>query len=462
MSVSAEKNTLFRWALSGALVALLAALATNREFYDSSMISPFLSLALASSVIILLVLRRSWSDFLLVVAGGALLAALDLHIRLFPYRFMGWFSFLGLSGFAVLGLHAIWARNHERKVMVCAFLPAALFVGSEYMASTLLDITERLHPKVFDLYLYSFDCSLRVQISFALGKVVAAWHWLSFTCLLFYLALPLPLALVFAARLRQGIGRALPVMLAFLITGPLGVLFYNMLPACGPIHLFGPAFPWHPPAIAEVMRMKLQTVRIAHDARNAIPSLHMAWVLLVWWSSRTLRLWIRAVAFAFLAFTAVATMGIGEHYFVDVVVAYPFALMVMALCSYMLPLDNEKRRTAFLWGTFATLLWFALLTFAIPVFWITPLLPWITVIATVGVTVVLEGRLQAALEAEIPQSPAAQKPVVNLTPANADLTRARALGAHSDPQALGYKAEGQQCPDHQNSRDDIQRSRPVR
>jgi hypothetical protein len=31
-------------------------------------------------------------------------------------------------------------------------------------------------------------------------------------------------------------------MLAFLATGPLGVMFYNMLPACGPIHIFWPRF----------------------------------------------------------------------------------------------------------------------------------------------------------------------------------------------------------------------------
>jgi hypothetical protein len=98
---------------------------------------------------------------------------------------------------------------------------------------------------------------------------------------------------------------------------------------------------------------------------------------------------------------------------VDVVVAYPFALMVVALCSYTLPFSNDKRRAAFLWGTFATLLWFALLSFATQVFWITPLLPWSMVIATVGVTVVLQRRLQTALEAEIPGSPTARTPVVN-------------------------------------------------
>jgi PAP2 superfamily len=396
------KKTLFgKWCLSGLLAALILILAANRDFYDSSMTSAYLSLAIASSLVVLVILRRSWADLLMSLAGGALLAWLDLRLLRFPYRFMGCLSFVGMSSFFVLGARSIWEEGKNRKVLICAFVPAVLFVGSEYTASTLLDITEKLHPKVFDLFLYSFDCSLRVQIAFDLGKVLVTWPWLHSACLLFYLALPLPLALVFAAQLRQSISRALPVMLAFLLTGPVGVLFYNMLPACGPIHLFGPAFPLHPPAIADVMRVKLETVLIPHDARNAIPSLHMAWVLLVWWSSRGLARWIRAIAFSFLAFTAVATMGIGEHYFVDVIVAYPFALMVLALCSFTLPSSSEKRRAAFLWGTFCTLLWFALLSFATQIFWLSPLLPWTLVIATVAGTVIFQGRLQRALRAEI-------------------------------------------------------------
>jgi hypothetical protein len=392
---------LWKLSVSAVLAGSILLLAASRDFYDSSMTSAYLALAIASALMVLLVLRRSWTDLLLAVVGAGLLALLDLRILLFPYRLMGWFSFLGMSSFFVLGLRAVWAEGKDRKLLICAFIPTVLFVGSEYMASTLLDITEKLHPKVFDLFLYSFDCSLHVQIAFAFGKVLLTWPWLRSACLFFYLALPLPLALVFAARLRQGIARALPVTVAFLLTGPVGVLFYNMLPACGPIHLFGPVFPLHPPAIADVMRLRLETVLIPHDARNAIPSLHMAWVLLVWWCSRSLARWIRSVAFVFMAFTAVATMGIGEHYFVDVVVAYPFSLMVLALCSYTLPSSNEKRRAAFLWGTFCTLAWFALLSFANQVFWVSPVLPWTMVIATIVVTVILQARLQRALETEI-------------------------------------------------------------
>jgi PAP2 superfamily len=279
--------------------------------------------------------------------------------------------------------------------LLCAFLPAVLFVASEYMASTLLDFTEALHPKTFDLYLYSFDCSLRVQIGFLVGQIFARHLWFRFAGLLFYIALPLPLALVYAALLRAKSKNALPAMLAFLVTGPLGVLFYNMVPATGPVHIFGPNFPWHPLSTWQAMHLVLRTTPV-QGARNAIPSLHMAWVLLIWWNSKGLSKWIRAIALLFVIFTVLATMGIGEHYFVDLVVAFPFALTVQALCMYPLPYRYGARREAFLFGAFTSLGWMALLSFAPAFFWISPAIPWLMVTATISVSVWLLHRLQSA------------------------------------------------------------------
>jgi hypothetical protein len=262
------------------------------------------------------------------------------------------------------------------------------------MATTLLDITEKLHPKTFDLFLYSFDCSLRVQPSFLMGQLFSRWLWLRFVCLVIYIALPLPLALVYAAQLRRKRENAFAVMLAFLITGPVGVLFYNMLPACGPAHVFGGAFPWHPLSIADAMRMNVTPI-LLKGARNAIPSLHMAWVLLVWWNSRGLARWVRAIAFVFVALTAMATLGTGEHYFIDLVVAFPFSLMVQALCSYGLPFRGA-RRAGFLFGTFATLIWLALLSFAPGLFWTSPVVPWAMITVTVFPSILMWNRLVSA------------------------------------------------------------------
>ncbi|MGA8503587.1 MAG: phosphatase PAP2 family protein [Candidatus Sulfotelmatobacter sp.] len=387
--------------LTALLFAAVLSLSLSKDFYGSSMTNPYLSLALFSALIVLGMIRRSWLDLLWVLAGGLVLAVLDYRVMGFPRMLMAGFSFAGLAAFAALGTYAIWAEGEERKLLLYGFVPIVLFVGSEWMASTLLDITEALHPKTFDLFLYLFDSSLRVQISFLMGQAFRRWPWLWWTCFVFYTALPLPLALVYAAQLRRSKRDALAVMIAFLVTGPVGVMFYNMLPACGPVHLFGAAFPWHPLSTTDAMRLRAVPI-LMKGARNAIPSLHMTWVLLIWWNSRGLPRWVRATALAFVWFTVLATLGTGEHYFIDLVVAFPFSLMVQALCSYSLPFRSGERRTAFLFGTFVTLVWLALLSYATRFFWISPLIPWAMIVATVSSSVFYWHRLLRAPSPELP------------------------------------------------------------
>lgn len=385
-----------RFALTTILVATVLSLSLNSDFYFSTMASAYLSLALFSALIVLGMLRRRWLDLLWVITGALSLAVLDYRVMGFKPMFMAGFSFAGLSAFTVLGARTIWAEKEDRKLLLYAFIPVVLFVGSEWMASSLLDLTERLHPKTFDLFLYSFDSSLHVPTSFLIGQLLWRFPWLRAICLLFYVALPLPLALVYAAKLKQARSTALAVMIAFLATGPIGVIFYNVMPACGPVHLFGAAFPFHPLSTADVMRLAVVPVVIA-GARNAIPSLHMTWVLLIWWNSKGLAPWIRAIALAFVWFTVLATLGTGEHYLIDLVVAFPFSLMVQALCSYSLPFASGPRRAAFLFGAFITLIWLSLLSFATKLFWISPALPWAMIVGTIAPSVFLWHRLLQSL-----------------------------------------------------------------
>jgi hypothetical protein len=390
-----DRLFVIRAGITAFLFAGIVALSLSWYFYYESMANAYLSLALASALIVLAVLRRSWFDLLYVVPGALLLALLDYRLMDYKPFFMAGFAFVGMSALAILGAHAIWSRGEERTLLLYGFVPAVLFVASEWSASTLLDITEKLHPKTFDLFLYAFDSSLRVQVSFLTGQFLWRFLWVRAAALAIYIALPLPLALVYASQLRRHKEKALAVMLAFLATGPLGVFFYNVLPACGPVHVFGAAFPMHPLSTADAMRLNIVPVMLT-GARNAIPSLHMTWVLLVWWNSRGLAPWVRAIAALFVAFTVLATLGTGEHYLIDLVVAFPFSLMVQALCSYSMPFREGERRTAFLFGTLVTLVWLASLSFAVKMFWISALLPWTAVVATVTSSVYMWRRLMQA------------------------------------------------------------------
>jgi PAP2 superfamily protein len=380
--------------LTLAVFAIILVLAVNADFYKYSIVDVFMALALGAAFVTLSVVQPSWMNFAGVAVCSVVLAEIDYRVMGFRPRLMAPFAFAGLSSLAVLGARTIWARNRERTLLLYALLPAVASLASEYLSPMSMKATEALHPKTLDLYLYSFDCSLRIQFSFIAGQMFARHEWLSFAGTVFYIALPLPLALVYAANLRLKGPDAFPVMLAFLATGPIGVLYYNLVPATGPIHIFGQNFPWHPLSTPQAMNLILETLAVK-GPRNAIPSLHMTWVLLVWWNSKRLAWWIRAVALAFVIFTVLATLGIGEHYLVDLVVAFPFALMVQSLCLYSVPLQQRCRRTALLFGTFASLAWMALLSFATPFFWISPVIPWAMVIATISASSFLARRLQS-------------------------------------------------------------------
>jgi hypothetical protein len=216
----------------------------------------------------------------------------------------------------------------------------------------------------------------------------------------FYIALPVPLAMVYSGQLLRGREKAFPAMAAFLIAGPIGIMFYNLFPALGPVHIFLQDFPWHPMTTAQAAHLFRESIAIK-GVQNAIPSLHMAWVLLAWWYSRGLSIWERGVALAFVVFTAFATLGTGEHYFVDLIVAYPFSVMIQALCAFPLRWTQRERVAGLLYGLLTTLAWFAALGYAPNVFWASPIVPWAFCALTVLSSIYFHRKLEVATEAAV-------------------------------------------------------------
>ncbi len=372
-------------------------LGRSSQFYSEALVSIFFAATLTSAIVIHFRIFPSWPDALLVLCGTFLLAAIDFQLLHYRPLLASWFSFAGLSSVLVLGVRTIWAEGASRKLLALSFVPVLLLVGSEYFASTLLEWTAAAHPKVLDLYLYSFDASLGLQLPFLVGQEFAMWPSLRLVSLLFYIGLAIPIALIYAGRLLRLRERAVPSFVAFLATGPMGILFYNLFPALGPAHLFGRQFPWRPLLTSQVSRLFVEPVRIPGPP-NAIPSLHMAWVLLIWWYSRGLSWWERGVAFTFLTFTVLATLGTGEHYFVDLVVAFPFAVLVEAVCSFSLSWKDKRRLAAIIGGLFCTLGWLAALRYATHFFWVSPVLPWALCLCTSAFSLVLERQLHRHVE----------------------------------------------------------------
>jgi hypothetical protein len=375
--------------LSALVVAAGVRFGATAEFYDSALVSAFFGAALFSVCIIHLRLFPTWLDVAGIAAGTALFAFVDFRLLHYAPKIMAWFSFLGLSSILLLAVRLIWAPAGKRRFQFLAFVPSLLFVSSDWFASTFLEWTERAHPRVYDLNLFAFDASLHVQFPFLLGQAFQMWHGFKTISLIVYIALPIPIAIVYSGYLLKRESRAIAAMFAFLFTGPIGTLFYNLLPAMGPIHIFHDDFPWHPIPFDSVHRLLIEPIVLA-GPRNAIPSLHMGWVLLAWWFSRGLSLTERAIVAFFVIFTVFSTMGSGEHYFIDLVAAFPFAVLIESLCLYDRPWRSSPRLVSVLFSLALILSWFAVLRFAPHVFLISPVLPWLACILTVALCSLLE------------------------------------------------------------------------
>ena len=374
---------LIRLLISLLLVGALVKLAASSVFYGSSIASEFYPYVFGSVLFMHLRLAFRWKDVAGVLLFGALFIAMDVF-WLHPHQiyFTAGLSFLGMASLLVMTLRVVWESREERGPVLLALVPGLLILGSNFLAGYLHKFTQQAHPKVLDLYLYSFDSSLRIPIVFWLGQAFAKWPAFRAISMVFYVGLPFAIAIAYAGQARRVGIRAVPAMAAFLITGPVGGFFYNVFPALGPIHLLLSRFPWQPLPVDSVRRLLLEPVPI-DGLRNAIPSLHMAWTLLAWWYSRGLSLWERSLTMAFVVFTIFATMGTGEHYFIDLVVAIPFALFIQALCTFV-PWNDLRRWPPLVVGLGGTFAWLEALHFAPHVFWISPALPSGACLITVG------------------------------------------------------------------------------
>lgn len=372
-----------RWALSVLAAVFLMWVASRKTFFGDTISSAFLAVALFSIFLILLRTRRDLKELGLVVVFTAAQYFLDIRWLGYAFRWPVLFSFAGTAGLLVLALRAIWAAGGERRTAYLTLIPAFLFVASEWTASYFLEWGEKARPTTLDLYLYSFDASLHVQPAFVVGQWFARLHVFAVCSMMIYLALPVAIGLVFAGCVVRDRVQAMPSVVAFLITGPVGACFYAMFPALGPVHVFRGGFPWNPLAYEQAKNLLLEPIAVA-GPRNAIPSLHAAWIFLVFWYARRLSLMERIGAGIFVFFTLCATLGTGEHYLVDLVVAVPFTVFILGSMQIIFGGDRKSGVVSLVAGLGGVLLWFAVLRWENHFFWVSPVVPWGACAVTVG------------------------------------------------------------------------------
>lgn len=227
---------------------------------------------------------------------------------------------------ALLALYQGWRAWHRRQplppwVYAWGWL-VAIQTGLLVAIEGMLRINGRLLPLTFDAFLHHIDQALPPLAPWAASWVLShqAPPWLVQATIATYDVLAIVLFAVLALLVRESKARSLQGWRSVLLPFALGAVCYIVLPATGPVA----AMPGYPGPTPADFPPGLLSVHVA--ARNAMPSLHLAsalWIVTLCAGLR--RKWMFGLSLAFALGTAWATLAMGEHYLIDLVVALPFA-----------------------------------------------------------------------------------------------------------------------------------------
>lgn len=269
----------------------------------------------------------------LVLRAGVVLEILRFVFLAWRMVPLGTVVFSVGYGFLAAALLDFLAHREWRPAALAALVP----VGMASSRLGLADIVQRLTPLTYDGTLLALDATLRVPFSRVGGQLFEAVPPIGMISLIAYAALPGAIAAGLAYEEyanRRGLARGVGVnmLVAYLLSGTIAALLYVLCPATGPSHAFASGFPAALPDPASVPL--LRSVFAPDSPRNAMPSLHVTWAVLLARSAAGARRSIRVWAYIFAALTAIATIGSGEHYIYDLIAVAPFLVALEAATAH--------------------------------------------------------------------------------------------------------------------------------
>ena len=376
------KRTLLLIIASLAMYVVLIAAARALDLNE-----PYLPFAIAGGLIFYLRAQpKAWEQILCLACsvGFAFMVPFP-HTKNWIIAGSSMLAMLGFGAFLMFGLRWIWSEQPARRETTALLAPACALIFFVFSAQRAFGIKQIGQAQTYDLYLYAADGAFGFQPSFVCGRVMARLHALQIACLLAYLSLPFVMALAYALLPRKEKRPSWDIISVFMLAGIGGWALYNVAPATGPIYAFPASFPWQTLPYHFLPKLLLERIPVPGNApRNAIPSLHMAWVLLLFWNTKALSRSLRLFLAIYVGLTVLATLGTGEHYFVDLLTAVPFALMVQAVVSPGCTPRLLPRLLAASSGLGLCLAWLLLLRYGIKMMLISPVVPWGLSVLTCG------------------------------------------------------------------------------
>ena len=319
--------------------------------------SPYIAFAFAGAFVVHMAMRPTRRELALVAACAAMFGAAYFLLHADVANFYGASigisgGFLGLGSLQLVTLQWFWAPESAKRIHLERAREVGLIPALCLCSAVAVNLAIGLTPITYDRLLYVFDLKFGGPPSWVIGQLLRAHPWLLKACGYVYNSLPLGLSVCLAIQWRDRQRNAnMVVDLRWVALGVVGFLLYQVSPAAGPVYLFGKDFPFGVPNLAG---LAIQPAWLQPAARNGMPSLHVGWTLLLFWNIRRRGWWMGAIAAAYLTLTALATLGFGEHYLVDLMIAPALALAIQAACTRT---NARFRWVAMATGAIITLAW---------------------------------------------------------------------------------------------------------
>lgn len=344
--------------------------------------NPLFAIGFGSPVVLYASSLPRWREVALVVITGCVSTAV-ISLAAGQVGAMQGVIGLGVACVLVLVARAFRGQNDERTAALLFLLPSLVALLFTLEVAMFLGFISSYHELTFDSFAYAADGAFGFPISFEVGRLFREFPLPAAICTFIYLAPPPALVFVYALQVRRSPHPPIDVVSLLLIMGGIGYALYFVFPVAGPGFAFA-SFPANPPDPALFTSAPMPVPRAP---RNGVPSLHMASALVAYLYARPYGRVARAVAGLFVIGTFLATMGTGEHYFVDLVVALPFTVGVQALLTK----GPALRRAAVISISaliFAGWLW--LMRFEARLLLEQPVIPWTLLLTTLAAFVACE------------------------------------------------------------------------
>lgn len=294
---------------------------------------PFIGYGLGGAFLLFLAARPGLVRVALVTGIGVsgVVTTVWSHYQGIPTLLVQVMGPLGVASLVVMSCAILWRGRELEPAVYRALLPGAVLTFLTLGAQYSLNMASLLHAKTFDLYAYAFDGALGFQPSFVLGRLLNTNTWLFPAVKVSYEGIVLAMAALYAgfmARREKPLWELIELLFA---PAMVGYLFFSVFPVCGPHYAFAVDFPNAYLPYRMLHRLALESIPVLPAfPRNAVPSLHLTWALLIWLNTRGLSRWARAAAAGLALATVFDTLATGEHYLFDLIVSLPFTLWMQA------------------------------------------------------------------------------------------------------------------------------------